>query len=111
MIDAKAGATYYLRLDTEDGGARVKDPILRIAFEEDAKTAMQLMEPVKESDVKDKSVVLTSYPDHPAGQEKGSRKGRGRENRSHPTHTHRRANLAIDVTNKLVLMTLDAFVL
>lgn len=46
----------------------VKDPIISQVRENDAIEALKLMEPVKPGDVKDKTTVLTAYPDHPAGQ-------------------------------------------
>lgn len=71
LLVAKAGETYYLRLESENGGWAVKDPIIsRELSDADAKKALTMMEPVKEGDVKDKTVVLTAYPDHPVGQKR-----------------------------------------
>lgn len=66
-LKAEAGRTYYLKVETENGGFMVKDPIISPAREEDATEALKLMEPVKPGDVKDKTIVLTEYPNHPAG--------------------------------------------
>lgn len=70
-LKIEAGNTYYFKVETENGGFRVKDPIITRELSVDvAKKKLELMEPVKPGDVKDKSIVLTEYPDHPAGQKK-----------------------------------------
>jgi hypothetical protein len=67
-LDARAGQTYYLRMDT-DSGVQVTNARLRIETPEQARGDLRMMKPIEQGDIKDRSVVLWPVPGPPASEE------------------------------------------